>query len=140
MILLILGLILWIGAHSFKRLAPGARARMGTKGRGPIALTILVSVALMVLGYRAAEFTSIYTPIPGIGHLNNLLMLIAVFFFGIGSAKGVLADKIRHPMLTGMVIFAMCASAGEWRSGVNPAFRRAGPLGRDPDAADQPRR
>ena len=108
MILLILGLILWIGAHSFKRLAPGARARMGTKGRGPIALTILASVALMVLGYRATEFTSIYTPIPGIGHLNNLLMLIAVFFFGIGSAKGVLADKIRHPMLTGMVIFA-CA-------------------------------
>ncbi|WP_299845702.1 NnrU family protein [uncultured Roseovarius sp.] len=106
MILLILGLILWIGAHFFKRLAPDARTKMGNKGRGPIALSILAGVVLMVLGYRAAEFTSVYTPVPGIGHLNNLLMLVAVFFFGIGSAKGVLVDKVRHPMLTGMVIFA----------------------------------
>ena len=108
MLLLILGLILWIGAHLFKRIAPGKRAEMGAKGRGPIALTILASVALMVLGYRAAEYVPVYTPIPGMGHLNNLLMLGAVFLFGVGNAKGLLADKIRHPMLTGMVVFT-CA-------------------------------
>lgn len=107
MTFLVLGLALWIGAHLFKRVAPEARGRLGAKGRGPIALTVLASIVLMILGYRAADFTSIYTPVPGIGHLNNLLMLIAVFFFGIGSAKGLLADKIRHPMLTGMVIFAI---------------------------------
>lgn len=105
MYLLILGLILWIGAHLFKRIAPGKRADMGTKGRGPIALTILVGVVLMVLGFRAAEYVPVYSPIPGIGHLNNLLMLVAVFLFGVGNAKGLLADKIRHPMLTGMVVF-----------------------------------
>ena len=107
MTLLILGLLLWIAAHVFNRVAPEARAKLGPKGRCPIALSILVSIALMVLGYRAAEYLPVYTPVPGIGHLNNLLMLVAVFSFGIGSAKGVLVDKIRHPMLTGMVIFAI---------------------------------
>lgn len=106
MTLLILGLILWIAAHLFKRIAPSTRASMGNKGRGPIALAILASVALMVLGYRMAEFAPLYTPIPGIGHLNNLLMLIAVFSFGMSAGKGLLADKLRHPMLMGMVIFA----------------------------------
>jgi len=105
--LLILGLILWITAHFIKRIIPGLRARMGDKGRGPIALAILISVVLMVLGYRRAELLPLYTPLPGIGHLNNLLMLLALFSFGIGSAKGILVDKIRHPMLLGMVIFAI---------------------------------
>ncbi len=106
MSLLVLGLCLWIAAHLFKRLAPETRAKMGKKGRGPIALILLASIVLMVLGYRAAALIPLYTPIPGIGHLNNLLMLVALFFFGIGNSKGVLSDKIRHPMLTGMVIFA----------------------------------
>ena len=106
MTLLMLGLILCVSAHLFKRLAPDARARMGAKGRGPIALAIFISVVLMVLGYRMAEIAPVYTPVPGIGHLNNLLMLFAVFCFGLGASKGLLVDKIRHPMLTGMVIFA----------------------------------
>jgi uncharacterized membrane protein len=105
--LLVLGLILWITAHFFKRILPGVRARMGDKGKGAIALALLVSIVLMVLGYRSAEFVPLYTPLPGIGHLNNLLMLLALFCFGIGSAKGILVDKIRHPMLTSVVIFAI---------------------------------
>lgn len=107
MIFLILGLILWIGAHVFKRLAPDARERMGKKGRGPISLAILAGLALMIVGYRAAEYTPVYDPIPGIGHLNNLVMLISVFCFGLGASKGVLVDKVRHPMLTGVILFAI---------------------------------
>lgn len=107
MILLAFGLLLWIGAHLWRRLAPEYRARMGVRGRGPIALIILAGVAAMVLGYRAADMIPVYTPLPGIGHLNNLMMLIAVFLFGVGGTKGLLVDKIRHPMLTGMVIFAL---------------------------------
>ncbi len=107
MTLLILGLTLWFTAHVFKRLAPNARARMGNKAKGPIALTILVSVVLMILGYRMAEITPVYTPLPGIGHLNNLIMLLAIFSFGMSAGKGLLADKIRHPMLSGMVLFAI---------------------------------
>ena len=50
--LLILGMLLWSGGHLFKRLAPDARANMGAKGRGPIALVLLVSVVLMVVGFQ----------------------------------------------------------------------------------------
>lgn len=107
MTLLVLGLALWILAHFFKRIAPGARASLGDRGKGLIALALLVSVVLMVFGYRAADFVPVYTPVEGIGHLNNLLMVIAVFLTGVGGTRGVLVDKIRHPMLWGGVVFAI---------------------------------
>lgn len=106
MLLLILGLALWCLAHLFKRLSPGPRAAIGDKGKGLVALLLLVSVVLMVWGYRSAEFTSLYTPLPGIGHLNNLAMLVALFLYGVGSTKGLLYPKMRHPMLWGTVIWA----------------------------------
>lgn len=107
MFLLVFGLVLWIGAHSFQRLLPDARGRLGARGKGPVALILLLSVVLMVLGYRGADFVSIYSPLPGMGHLNNLLMLFAIFLLGAGSAKGKIASKIRHPMLSGAVVWAI---------------------------------
>ena len=55
MILLILGLALWSGAHLVKRLAPAMRDDLGDSGRGPIALAILGGLILMVVGYRMAD-------------------------------------------------------------------------------------
>lgn len=107
MIPLILGLALWWAAHLFKRLAPGARASLGDKGKGPVAIALLVSVVLMVWGYRAADFVPVYTPLPGMGHLNNTLMLVSVFLFGVGGTKGTLYPRMRHPMLWGAVIWAV---------------------------------
>jgi uncharacterized membrane protein len=107
MTLLILGILIWIALHWFKRFAPEARARLGEKGKGPIALGLLGSIVLMVIGYRGAEFVPVYTPMPGIGHLTVTLSIIAVYFTGIGSVKGVLHTKIRHPMLTGGAIWAV---------------------------------
>ncbi len=107
MTLLILGILLWYAAHLFKRIAPGAREKLGEKGKGPIALLLLLSVVLMVIGYRSADFIYLYTPIPGTGHLNNLLMLIVVFLFGVGGTKGTLYPRMRHPMLWGTVIWGV---------------------------------
>ncbi len=106
MALLILGLALWIGAHGFKRFAPERRAAMGERGKGVVAVALLLSVVLMVIGYRSAAFVPLYTPLPGIGHLNNLLMLVSVFLFGVGGTKGTLYPVMRHPMLWGTVIWA----------------------------------
>lgn len=106
MTLLISGLGLWILAHLFKRLMPAARAALGNRGKGLVALALLTSVVLMVIGYRGADINPVYTPMPGAGHLNNLLMFIAVYAMGVGSVKGVLGSKIRHPMLTGVVIWS----------------------------------
>ena len=111
MIILLLGLALWIGAHLFKRLAPDARAamseRMGEGSKGVIAVALVISIVLMVIGYRAAGFVSIYVP-PSWGiHLNNLLMLVAVFLLGLGHSKSRIRGIMRHPMLTSVVVWAV---------------------------------
>lgn len=106
MTLLLVGMVLWVGAHFFKRLAPERRAAMGDSGKAAVAITVLVSLVLIVLGYRAAPVVAVFTPLPGIGHLNNLLMLLAMVVFGLGAVKGVLWTKIRHPQLTAVTIWA----------------------------------
>ncbi len=111
MITLLLGLFVWVDAHLFKRLLPGPRAMMtnmiGEASKGVFALILVGSVILMVIGYRNAEFVPIYDP-PSWGvHLNNLLMLIAIALFGLGSSKSRLRGKLRHPQLTGFILWGV---------------------------------
>ncbi len=107
MTLLILGLFLWWGAHLFKRLAPARRVAMGEKGKGPVALAILGSVVLMVLGYRAAEFIPVWYPPAFLVHLNNLLMVLAFYLYAASGAKTAITRVIRHPQLTAVKTWAV---------------------------------
>ncbi|WP_102225943.1 NnrU family protein [Acidimangrovimonas sediminis] len=107
MAMLVLGVVLWWAAHLFKRLAPGARAGMGPAGRGIAAVVLVVALVLMVIGFRAVPAEQNLVTIPGNGHINNLLMLIAVIVFGAGMSKGVLWTKIRHPMLWGVILWSV---------------------------------
>lgn len=107
MILLALGLILWIVPHYIKRLAPGLRDGWGKPGKGAIALAILAGMVLLVIGYRSAPFVPVYAPLPGMGHANNTLMLVALFLYGVGGTKGTLYPRMRHPMLWGTVVWAI---------------------------------
>ena len=107
MAMLIAGIALWWGAHLFKRLAPGLRARMGPAGKAVIALLLIGAVVLMVKGFKAAELVSLYTPLPGMGHLNNLLMLLAFYLLNMGYTKPLLAGRIRHPMLSAVAVWAL---------------------------------
>jgi uncharacterized membrane protein len=106
--LLIVGVALWAASHLFKRLAPGPRGAM-EDGTAKLVVTVMAVAALvlMVVGYRWAEIVPVYSPMAGIGHLTDLLMLIAFVIFGAGMAKGVLWTKIRHPMLTGVILWAI---------------------------------
>ena len=85
MILLILGLALWSGAHLYRSISPEGRARlteqMGSASKGVFAVAILLSVVLMVIGYRSADFIPVWTPPAFFGHINNLLMLFAFYIF-----------------------------------------------------------
>jgi len=111
MIWIILGVLLWSFTHFFKRLAPGARAamtdRMGNASRGVIALVLVASIVLMVIGMRSAPFVDLWFLPPFVIHINNLLMLIAVILLGAGSSKSRLRGKLRHPMLTGVVVWSV---------------------------------
>lgn len=109
MTLLILGLALWWTAHLFKRFAPVPRAAMGNAGKGVLALALLASVVLMVIGYRGAEGAVFWGRHPAMVGINNLLMLIAFYIYAVGGPKGAriwIGTKLRHPQLTGFSIWA----------------------------------
>jgi uncharacterized membrane protein len=107
MIWLILGLLLWSGAHLFKRLAPARRAAMGDKGKGIVAVALVVSVVLMVIGYRGWDsgvfFWNRNAALVGI---NNLLMLLAVYLYAASGMKTRITARIRHPQLTAVKVWA----------------------------------
>ena len=107
MLLILLGLILWTGVHYWKRLAPAHRARFGDMGKLVVTVGSVAATVLMVLGYRAAEFYPIWSPPSFFTHINNLLMLIAFFVFGMSATTGRLRGFWRHPMLISVKIWAV---------------------------------
>ncbi|WP_136443028.1 NnrU family protein [Pacificoceanicola onchidii] len=107
MLLLSLGVALWCAAHFFKRLAPEARANMGDKGKGLVALAIGVSILMMIFGYRMADGTFFWGRHPATVGINNLIMIAALYLTSPGPSKGALFYKMRHPMLTGFLLWAL---------------------------------
>ena len=106
-ILLLAGVALWWGAHLFKRLAPARRAALGDAGRGAVAVSLVLAIVLMVLGYRGVEFVPVWSPPAFLVHVNNLLMLIAIFLLSPAPRRGKLIAGMRHPMLTGFKTWAI---------------------------------
>ena len=107
MTLLILGVALWWAAHLFKRIAPATRANLGEAGKGLVAVALLLSVVLMVLGYRGAEQIDIWYPPAFLIHVNNSLMILAFYFYAASGLKTGITRKIRHPQLTGFKTWAV---------------------------------
>jgi len=105
--LLIGGLVLWTLAHYFKRLMPEQRDALGTAGKGVVAVAILASLVMMIFGYRWAEFIPVWYPPAFMVHVNNLLMLAAVFVYGMSATTGRLRGKLRHPQLIAVKIWAV---------------------------------
>lgn len=108
MIWLVLGVALWWAAHLFRRYAPDARARLGEeKGKGPIALALLASVVLMVIGYRMAEGPIWWGRSTALTGINNLLVLAAFYLFAASGSKTRITRSIRHPQLTAFSLWAV---------------------------------
>ena len=107
MTLLILGLLIWAGAHMFKRLAPGPRAAMGERGKAVVTVALLAALGLMVIGYRGAEGAVFWGRSPALVGINNLLMLVSVYLFAAAGMKTAVAQRMRHPMLTGVIVWAV---------------------------------
>jgi len=105
---LTLGLALWSGAHWFRRVFPGARARLGdNRARGLISLAIVASIVLMVVGVRGADHVYLYTPIPYTGWVTLALMAASLFLFSVPYLPGRTAPFLRHNMLTGLLLWAV---------------------------------
>lgn len=109
--MLIAGVLLWSIVHLMKSVAPGVRGGIQSAiGEGPhkglVAVLILASVALMIFGWRSVPAEFVYD-VPTWGrHLNMLLMLVAIYLIGVAQGKSRVKQWIRHPMLTGVLIWA----------------------------------
>lgn len=105
-VLLILGVALWWAAHLFKRLMPAQRAAMGNGGKGVVTLLLVAAILLMIFGYRMTDTIFVWAPPTFMVHINNLLVLIAIYMMSPAGQKGRLLNKMRHPMLGGMKLWA----------------------------------
>jgi len=109
--LLIIGTLLWAIVHLMPAIAPGIRsslvAGMGEKPyRGLFALLIFSSLVLIVFGWRSTPEEFVYV-LPSTTRLVAFV-LICIAFILIGAANYPTAIKrvIRHPMLTGVAVWA----------------------------------
>ena len=84
------------------------------------------NVGLMVIGYKAADDVPLWDLGGWAVNVNNALMLVAVAFIGTGNSKSRLREKIRHPMLTGVLVWVvahllvngdLASLVAVWRSG-----------------------
>ena len=105
--LIILGLVLWTGAHYWKRLAPDHRASFGDKGKGIAALTMFAGIILMVIGYRGSDYVYVYDLGGWARGVNNLLMFVAIALLGLGSSKSRFGHSLRHPMTLGFLVWVV---------------------------------
>lgn len=106
-IILVLGVGLWWAAHLFKRVTPARRAAMGDAGKGAVAAAIGVGIVLMIIGYRGTDFIPVWNPPVFMVHINNTLMLIALYMLSPAPKRGKLLAGMRHPMLTGFGIWTV---------------------------------
>lgn len=107
MIWIVLGLALWFAAHLFKRLAPARRAAMGEAGKGLVTVGVLAGLGLMIWGYRGVEHVDLWYPPTFLTHVNNLLMLLAVYLYAASGMKTRITAAIRHPQLTAVKTWAV---------------------------------
>ncbi len=109
---LILGLVLWSGIHLFPSIAKGPREniilKLGLKPfKGIFASLIVLSVILIVLGWRSIEPTNVYIPLSWCRHVTFLLVLLTFILFVAARRQTNIKRILRHPQLTGLVLWGI---------------------------------
>lgn len=115
MFLLILGLILFLGIHSIRIVAPdwrdAQRARLGeNRWKGFYSLVSLIGFVLIVWGYaRALPIAPmLYEPPVWMRHVTLALMLPALIsLMAFGFPAGKLKPALKHPMLVAIKLWAV---------------------------------
>lgn len=114
MFLLVLGLIIWTAAHLFRAIAPGARERLqrkfGVGAKAMVAVVVLLSLALMINGYRSADPVILWQSPLWLFYVNNALMVLALYiYFTTATAPGTAFafGSLSNPQLTGFIIWAV---------------------------------
>ncbi|MCU0790941.1 MAG: NnrU family protein [Nitratireductor sp.] len=114
MTVLIIGIVLFLGTHSIRMIAPGWReARIAALGEGPwkglYSIVSLVGLVLIIWGYGLARpgAPDLYYPPAGMAHLAILLMAIAFVALAVSQfPAGRLKPILKHPMLLSVKVWA----------------------------------
>jgi uncharacterized membrane protein len=115
MLLLVLGLVLFLGVHSTRIVAEGWRtgmvARMGeTPWKAVYSLLSIAGFVLIVWGYGLARQSPVvlWAPLPaGVRHLSSLLTLVAfVLLVAAYVPRNHLKARLKHPMIIGVKLWA----------------------------------
>jgi uncharacterized membrane protein len=113
LLVMILGLALFLGAHTFttqRELRAKAIAATGESiYKMGYALVSLAGLALVVWGfaqYRATGWIEIWSPPTALKHLNVALMLPAVILVVAAYLRGRIYTAVKHPMLAGVKLWA----------------------------------
>ncbi len=112
---LVLGLLLFLGAHSTRVVAEDWRgrqlARWGEKGwKGAVALVSLAGFILLIWGYGQARQAPVllWQPPRGMNHLAALLTLIAfILLVAAYVPRNAIRARLRHPMVLSVKIWAL---------------------------------
>jgi uncharacterized membrane protein len=110
---MILGLVLFLGAHTLTTQRELRARLIGSMGEGGYkagyAVVSLVGLALIVWGfahYRAAGLWPVWSPPRALKHLNTALMLPAVILVVAAYVRGRIYTAVKHPMLSGVKLWA----------------------------------
>ena len=109
--LLVAGLVIFLGVHLvpvFPRMRERLRRRMGD-GRYKLLFTLasVAGLALIILGFANAPATPrVFAPFPAAIAVAPLAVTLAIILFAAANMRGYLRDKLKHPMLLGLMIWA----------------------------------
>jgi uncharacterized membrane protein len=116
----ILGLVIFLGAHSFVAMRERRAALIARIGAGPyrglFALVSIVGLALIVYGfasYRAAGPIAVWSPPHWTRHIVEALMWPASIMLVAAYIPGNIKRVLKHPMLAGVKTWAfahLCAN------------------------------
>ena len=115
MALLILGLVLFLGAHSTRIFAENWRQaaleRLGEKAfKGANALVSLVGFGLLIYGFDQVRWDSpaLWTPPVWVKHVAALLMLLSLVLLASAYApRNAIKAKLHHPMVLSVKVWAL---------------------------------
>ncbi len=111
MVYLALGVALWACAHLSTTLRIGFRTalieKLGEKKyKGIFSLVMLAAIALIVFGWRSTASIHVYDPPFWNSPIMILFMWVAIFLMAASNAPNNVKRFIRHPQLTGVIVWA----------------------------------
>jgi uncharacterized membrane protein len=114
MLILILGLVIFLGTHVFSMRREARAAAIARLGEGPYkglySLLSLLGLVLVVWGfgrYRANDWIDVWYPPVWTRHLALLLVWAAFVCLAAAYLPGRIKRALKHPMLAGVKIWAL---------------------------------